>query len=188
MIYTIIAEGRSGGQTLTEWFRLSLSDFYVVHEPFNKDYSEYTEDTDKTDFTWIDKSKNYVIKELYSENILPLLERSDKTICLYRENWKEQVRSLLYAVKTNRWHTKYTEDNVKKAVTEEEIVFFYEKYQKVEKERFQTFIRDNNLKSISYEQLYYGNGIVEVKNHFSITSNVSFPIGQRYYTKENPLI
>lgn len=168
MIYTIIAEGRSGGQTLTEWFKLSLNDFYVVHEPFNKDHNDYTENTDKTDFTWIDKSKNYVIKELYSENILPLLEHSDKIICLYRENWKEQVRSLLYAVKTNRWHIKYTEQSVKKTVTEEEIISFYEKYSKAEKERFQTFIKTNNLKSISYEQLYYGNGITEVKNHFNI--------------------
>ncbi len=188
MIYTIIAEGRSGGQTLTEWFKLSLNDFYVVHEPFNKDYNEYTTNTDKTDFTWIDKNKNYVIKELYSEDITPLLGHSDKTICLYRENWKEQVKSLLYAVKTNRWHTKYTEDSVKKTVTEEEIVSFYEKYYKTQKERFQAFIKENNLKSISYEQLYYGNGIVEIKNHFNITSNVDFPIGQRYYTKENPLI
>lgn len=188
MIYTIIAEGRSGGQTLMEWFKLSLNNFYIVHEPFNENYNEYTENTDKTDLTWIDENKNYVIKELYCKNIIPLFERSDKVICLYRENWKEQVRSFLYALKTDKWHTRYTETTVRKIITEEEIASFYEEHYKAQKERFQTFIKTNNLKSISYEQLYYGNGIIEVKNHFNIVSDIDFPIGQRYYTKENPLI
>jgi hypothetical protein len=188
MIYTIIAEGRSGGQTLTEWFKHALNDFIVVHEPFNKNYNAYTKNTDKTDFTWMDKNKNYLIKELYSDDILPLIKHSNKTICLYRENWKDQVKSLLYALKTNRWHIKYTEDNVNKIITEDEIINFYENNYKKEKENFQSFIRGNNLKSISYEDLYYNNGIIEIKSHFNISSNIHFPIGQRYYTKENPLI
>ena len=188
MIYTIIAEGRSGGQSLTEWFKQSLNDFIVVHEPFNKNYNEYTKNTNKTDFTWIDKNKNYIIKELYSDDILPLLGHSDKTICLYRENWRDQVKSLLYCLKTNRWSSKYTEDNVNKIITEDEIVKFYESSYKKEKENFQNFIKNNHLKSISYERLYYGDGIIEIKNHFNISPTLNFPINRRYYTKENPLI
>jgi uncharacterized protein YdhG (YjbR/CyaY superfamily) len=188
MIYTIIAEGRSGGQTLIEWFKLSLKDFIVSHEPFNKDNKNFTENTDKTDFNWLDKNKNYIIKELYSDDILPLLSISDNVICLYRENWKEQIKSLLYAVKTNRWHIKYTEENIKKFITDDEIVDFYNCTYKKIKENFQNFIVTNNLKSISYEDLYYNNGIDKIKKHFNITSNIEFPIGQRYFTKENPLI
>lgn len=188
MIYTIIAEGRSGGQTLTEWFRLSLNDFIIAHEPFNKDNNDFTKNTDKTDFSWIDENKNYFIKELYSDDILPLINKSDKVMCLYRENWKEQTKSLLYALKTNMWHLKYNEENVKKHVTEEEIIDFYENNFKNIKKQFNDFIIKNNFSSISYENLYYGNGIDKVKEHFNITSKIEFPLGQKYFTKENPLI
>jgi hypothetical protein len=188
MVYTIIAEGRSGGQTLTEWFKLSLPNFIVAHEPFNCDNFNFTKNTNKTDFTWVDKNKNYFVKELFSEDILPLLSISDKVMCLYRENWEEQIKSLLYAMKTNKWHIKYTEDNVKKLVSDDDVINFYNSGFKEKKEAFQSFIVKNNLISISYEQLYYDNGIEKIKEHFNINSNINFPLGQKYLTKENILI
>ena len=102
MIYTIIAEGRSGSQNLLNWLSVALPNFEPIHEPFNPAETRYTQDISGNDLSWISPNKNYVIKELWhtDRNFTPLIEKSDKIICLYRENWFEQVSSLLYAFKT----------------------------------------------------------------------------------------
>ncbi len=125
MVLTVIAEGRSGGQTLTEWFRLSLKNkFIIAHEPYNPDNNDFTKDVNYKDTSWIDPNKSYFIKELWRNNVdfSTLLDISDVVMCLYRENWYEQSRSYLFAEKTNLWHHRYNGDMVKKIITEEEII------------------------------------------------------------------
>lgn len=193
MIYTIIAEGRCGGQSLLGWLKIVLKNNYIIaNEPFRKGNTIYTTNTTKTDFSWLKENTNYVIKELNddnsSETFKKLLELSDKVICIYRENWKEQVYSQLYGQKTKKWHTKYTIEQRDKLVSEDDVINYYNSFYKQKKEGFQKFIKENNLESISYEELYYNNGIEKLKKHFNIESNIEFPFGQRYLTNENVLI
>jgi hypothetical protein len=190
MIYTIIAEGRSGSQNLLNWFSTALPQFETIHEPFNSDETRYTQDISGNDLSWIQPNRNYVIKELWhtDRNFVPLIEKSDKIICLYRENWFEQVSSLLYAFKTNKWHSKYTVEKLRETISEGEILDYYETIHKGVKEKFQEFIKENGLLSITYEDLYYGQGIYDIKEHFKIDSGNNFPFSGRYLTKDNPLI
>jgi hypothetical protein len=193
MIYTIIAEGRCGGQALLGWLNASLKNEYIiVNEPFRKGNNIYTTDTTKTDFNWLKENKNYIIKELNddnsSETFKPLLDLSNKIICIYRENWKEQLYSQLYGQRTKRWHTKYTIEQRDKLVSENDVIEYYNNFYKEKKKKFQYFIKENNLESISYEELYYNNGIEKIKKHFNIESNIEFPYGQRYLTNENFLL
>lgn len=190
MIYTIIAEGRSGSQNLLNWFSSALSNFQTIHEPFNPAEKRYTSDISGNDISWILPDTNYVIKELWhtDRNFAPLIEKSNKVICLYRENWFEQVSSLLYAFKTNKWHSKYTVENLKENITTSEILEYYENIQKGVKEEFQQFIVENGFKSVTYEDLYYGQGIEIIKEHFNLEIINYPPFGGRYLTKDNPLI
>ncbi len=65
MIYTIIAEGRSGSQNLLNWLSVALPNFEPIHEPFNPAETRYTQDISGNDLSWILPNKNYVIKELW---------------------------------------------------------------------------------------------------------------------------
>jgi hypothetical protein len=193
MIYTIIAEGRCGGQSLLGWLNISLKNEYIIaNEPFRKGNNIYTKDTSKTDFSWLKENKNYIIKELNDDNssktFKPLLDLSDKIICIYRENWKEQLYSQLYGQRTKRWHTKYTIEQRDKLISENDVIEYYNNFYKEKKEKFQYFIKENNLESITYEELYYNNGIEKIKKYFNIESNIEFPFGQRYLTNENFLL
>jgi hypothetical protein len=191
MVLTVIAEGRSGGQTLTEWFRLSLKNkFIIAHEPYNPDNNDFTKDVNYKDTSWIDPNKSYFIKELWRNNVdfSTLLDISDVVMCLYRENWYEQSRSYLFAEKTNLWHHRYNGDMVKKIITEEEIISYYGTSLKNNKEEFKNWIDLKKIPSISYENLYFSNGINFVKNTFKLNSEVEFPIGSKYYTEGQSLI
>jgi hypothetical protein len=190
MIYTIIAEGRSGSQNLLNWLSTALPNFESIHEPFNPNETRYTQDISGNDLSWIVPNRNYIIKELWhtDRNFVPLIEKSDKIICLYRENWFEQVSSLLYAFKTNKWHSKYTVEKLRDTISEGEILDYYENIQKDVKEKFQKFIQERGIKSVSYEDLYQGQGIYDVKGHFGIETDHNFPFSGRYLTKDNPLI
>lgn len=191
MIFTVIAEGRSGGQELTEWFKQSIGNTHIiVHEPFRSGNDKFTNSVTPDDFSWVNPSKNYFIKELWSTSwdYSDFLNVSDIVLCLYRDNWYDQTRSLLYSLRSGIWRRKYREMDVNKLVSEEDIIDFYNSSQKQAKILFKEWINKNNLPSISYEELYYQGGIEKIKKIFKIDSNIPFPIGGRYLTKDEFLI
>ena len=167
-IYTILSEFRSGGFTLGEWIAKNEKDFIFAHEPWSDWNKIYTESLDPSETDWIEKiEKNLVIKELWSENedYSELIRKSSKVICLYRENWYEQIRSFLYAKKTERWHNIFYDiKDIEKNISEEELKKCMEDHNFLKyKSKFQSWISKENLFSISYEDLYYRGG--NKKNH-----------------------
>jgi hypothetical protein len=48
------------------------------------------------------------------------------------------------------------------------------------KKLFKNFINKNNFIYVTYEELYYENGIDVIKNYLGITSNNNFPPIKRY--------
>jgi hypothetical protein len=183
MVYTIISEARSGSSHLIDWVRESLPNFVACPEPWLNDQPEFdTKGNDISYIDWIDDFHNIFIKEMFYENqdYTNLMNRSDKVICLYRENWYAQVRSLLFQEKQNEFLFNYEKSDVDKIITEQMILDKYNSSHIHHKTNFQNFISDRNLVSISYEELYYGNGFDKFKNHFNIASDLKFPLYERH--------
>lgn len=190
MILTVIAEPRSGGQNLFKWLTLSLGGgFHCVHEPFNEYYDDYTTDITMQDFSWVDPEKNYFIKEIFRVNMdnNKLISLSDKVIALYRENIIEQSKSLFYAEKTRKYNIRYTQKDFDSIFNNEEYLV-YKKTLENSKPEFKKFIKNNNLDFVTYEDLYYGEGIKKVIDIFGIDSKIPFPVEPRYFMESPKLI
>jgi len=183
MTYTIISEPRSGSSQLIDWVRESHPDFTMAPEPWLNKQPEFNTENKKISYVdWIDNFKNIFIKEMFykDQDYTNLLNKSEKVICLYRENWYAQVRSLLFQEKQAEFLFSYDKKDVDKEITEGMIMMRYKSHHIYLKKSFQDFILKNNLVSISYEELYYGDGIKKFKDHFNITSEVKFPLYERH--------
>jgi hypothetical protein len=182
MVYTIIAEARTGGSHLVEALNKELPYFQLAAEPWNMSPNNFTDSKDVTTIDWINNYENIIIKEIYKPNMdfLPLINRSDKVLCIYRENWYSQIRSILYQSTFDEWQWQYKKTEVDIMISDEEIHKKYHGSFKAEKKDFQNFIKSMNLPSISYEKLYYQNGVSEVKELFNLNDSFEFPIYERH--------
>lgn len=182
MVYTIIAEARTGGSHLVEALNKELPHFQLAAEPWNGAPNNFTDSNDVTQIDWINNYENIIIKEIYTSdrNFSPLINRSDKVFCIFRENWYAQLRSTLYHQRFDEWQWSYKKTDMDSAVSEEEIYDKYHKHYKSNKKHFQDFIKRMNLPSISYEKLYFQNGVSEVKEIFNLNDSFEFPIYERH--------
>jgi LPS sulfotransferase NodH len=171
MVITLICEPRTGSNTLMKWFE-SQKNFEVLNLPFEKciDYKNYSF-----------KKENLVIKEEFhnlNPNFTELINFSDFVIFLYRENIKEQVESWVTAKKTKRWTEHWVFDKNKCEVSEKEMIEF----EKLKNEFKQYFLNNVENFKISYESLYYDNGLDKIINHlkiFDLNKN-DFPKTKKY--------
>jgi len=189
LLYTIIAQYRTGGQNLMHWIKQSLqNEFIVIHEPFNSNFNNYTTDTKLQDFSWL-QDKKYFIKELwYPEyNYDTILKLSSKVICLYRESTHEQTISHMYSTKENKYHHSYTQKDIDRIFIPEDYIRI-KKDVEYNKKTLIEFATQNNLPTISYESLYFEGGVVKLKDTFNLNSEIPFPYGSKYFTKDKKLI
>jgi hypothetical protein len=175
MIILLIAEIRSGSTNLAKWLKESLPDFQLLNEPYNPKSSHFIGDSK------IDKTKNYIISEKFfnNENLLnELIGISDVVFCLYREDIKSQTESYIIADATQNWYDVYVDDIISKNI---DVEFGDKKntFHKL-KQDFQSFIKDSDITTFTYEGLYYDNKIDELKTYLNIESNIPFPYGQKY--------
>jgi hypothetical protein len=191
-LYTIISEFRSGGYTLGEWISKNESESVFAHEPWSDSNDFFTKSTDPKETSWIDKiQNNVVLKDLWEEwkDYSNLIKRSDKIICLYRDNHYDQVRSLLYAKKTKKWHgERYDREDVKIITGEEIDEYINNSGFIVSKEKFKKWREENNFFSVSYESLYNLDGIKLVVDYLDIDKKLPFPHKKRYFTDYKNLI
>lgn len=186
MIYTIIAEPRTGGVSLMNWIGKSLPKFTIAQEPWFNENDLWITGEDVSEVDWIKKYNNICIREIYkpTRDFTNLINISDKVLCLYRDNWEEQIRSSLYQGNTDSYMDTYDEDDVLRVVTDEMIKHRYVYYFKEHKDKFKQFIKKNNFISISYENLYYGNDIDIVKKHLNFDNNIEFPLNMRHLKRD----
>jgi hypothetical protein len=188
MIYTIIAEPRSGGTALMDWIEKSLPNYVIAQEPYFIGNDNWVEGEDTNDIEWINKYKNLFIREIYRQDrtVDSIVKRSDKTLCLYRENWYEQIKSILFQELNNYegYMTTYQKKDVDKLVTDDMILNRFEFFNKTKIE-FKKWAKENNLILVSYEELYYGNGIEVIKELFDIQSVIKFPLNMRHLKDED---
>lgn len=191
-LYTIISEFRSGGYTLSEWISKNEKNFVLAHEPWNKNNTFFTNGVNPMETSWIDKIENNIIlKDLWEEwkDYGDLIKRSDKIICLYRNNYYDQVRSLLYAKKTKKWHgERYDAEDVKIITREEIDEYINNSGFIVTKRKFKKWREENNFFSISYESLYNLNGINRVIDYLETEKRIPFPHKKRYFIEYKNII
>lgn len=179
MIILLLAEARSGSTNLSKWLNASLPEFVLLNEPYNPISNDYIGNAK------IDTTKNLIISEKYFNNeelINQLLSISDIVVCLYREDANLQIESYLTALSTDNWYGEYNEVILDEMLLDKKNEFI------LNKQNFQNYITNKKLKSFSYEQLYYKNGIDELKSYLSVKSNIQFPYGKKYRIKTNKTI
>lgn len=191
MIILLLSEARSGSLNLMLWLRYSMPNYIVLTEPYNKKTPDFkTEKKYNTD--WIDVDKNYIINEKYYPNcgdLTELMKISDITLTLFREDSKAQIESFVIADVTNCWRDEYDGNNQILKNLDNHYLDKKIYFEQIKKE-FKEFVEFHNLKSFSYEDLYYRGQIDEFKKYFDIKIEVPFPFGKKYRinTKKDRLI
>ena len=184
MIITILAEPRSGSTNLTNWF-FSNNKFTVFFNPtikpeFTKsNRSWYQNDIHPKDYKY--KTEHLLIKEdyYYYKNYDIVTSTSDKVICLYRENEKEQIESWINAKTTNNWDKQWISTGLK---NDNETNFFLEL-----KKSFKEKYLNKDYFKISYEELYYNSGFQKILDYLNMVEleNKNFPYGEKYRINVN---
>ncbi len=116
-----------------------------------------------------------------------ILKLSSKVICLYRESTHEQTISHMYSTKENKYHHSYTQKDIDRIFIPEDYIRI-KKDVEYNKKTLIEFATQNNLPTISYESLYFEGGVVKLKDTFNFNSEIPFPYGSKYFTKEKKLI
>ena len=176
MIVLIIAEPRSGSTNLGNWFFHNKS-FTTLFEPLDPVSNWYQNDLNPKEYQY--KTKHLCIKEVYypQKDFTDLINISDKIIVLYRENHTEQTESFLNSVITNNWDKQYVYKPVNNKLMIEKSEYF-----KLLKNEFKEKFINNKYFSISYENLYYENGIQKLIEYLNMDeiNNSKWPVGEKY--------
>lgn len=181
MIITILSEPRSGSTNLLFWFG-QYNECTVLLEPTtNSEYKKYSDKeviiNDINNFnTWKYLTKHLVIKEICepNKNYKSILQHSDKVIILFRENYVEQKESWLMSINTKKWGGEYFLDE--SLLLDNNDNYLIEIKREIEK------YKDPNNFVISYEELYFRNGIKKLINYIGIEelNKNKFPYGEKY--------
>jgi len=178
MVITLICEARSGSTNLANWFHIN-KDFTVLYEPItNSGLKWYKGEIPPN--KWGFNTKHLLVKEVYNLecDFFELIKISDKIIILHREGKIEQIESWTNASITNNWSGQWVSNDNNPPPTDQLLNNI-----KNIKEKFNNlYIKDNQYFTITYEELYYGNGIQRLINYLDIENlhNENFPFGQTY--------
>ena len=175
MIITILAEPRSGSTNLANWFYFNKN-FTTLFIPSDSQSKWYKSESPK-DYKY--NTQHLSIKEDYYQhkNFDELISISDKIILLYRENTEEQIESWTNAKLKNNWHNEWVSNNIKNGI---ETNFFLEL-----KKSFKEIYLNKDYFKISYEELYYNDGINRIKEYIKVDGFGNFPIGKKYRVDNN---
>ena len=170
MVITILAEPRSGSTNLANWFYFNKN-FTTLFIPSDTQSKWYKLESPK-DYKY--NTNHLLIKEDYYhyKNFDELIQISDKIILLYRENTEEQIESWINAKTTKNWHSQWVSKNIKNI---NETEFFIKLKNSFKKEYL-----DKDYFKISYEELYYNDGINRIIEYIKVDGFGDFPIGKKY--------
>ena len=181
MIISLIVEPRSGSTNLANCF-FNDDNFTVIYLPSDPLSKWYINDM-PVNYRYV--TKHLMVKEDFyiEKDFKQLIDISDKTIFLYRENSEEQIRSWVNAKVTNNWDGAWKYDENIMINQQQEIEYF-----KNLKSEFTKLVeRTSNSLKISYEELYNNNGFDKIREFlgYDVTNNIIFPMGKRYRVNVN---
>jgi hypothetical protein len=176
MVITILAEPRSGSTNFTNWFYFNKN-FTTLFEPSNSGSKWFQNEIEPKDYKY--NTKHLCVKEIYypDTNWDTLVSISDKIIVLYRENSQEQLESFLSAVTTTNWDNSYVYTKKENTLTKEKMEYF-----NLLKSEFKEKYINKDYFIISYEELYYNDGINKIVEYLNMedVQNINWPIGEKY--------
>lgn len=133
----------------------------------------------------VKKFKNIIIKLTPAEaNYNDVRDDFDKCIVLIRDNVREQSESRLYADKIKKYFIPYTIDDTFIAENEVEL----RKMENIIKSENEILKKCNNCLHITYEDLYYGNALNEVKRYLEISDNIQLDNSKKYRNGKRNMI
>lgn len=163
----LLCEPRSGSTNLANWFYLHKK-ITVLFEPISNTKNPLKEFSFQTE--------HLLVKETFNnyDRFDNLINDYDKLICLYREDFKNQFESWINAKKTDNWDGQYI-FNSQYDLNEET---FFKNLKQSFKEKF----IDKKYFSISYEDLYYENGIEKIIEYLGLDflKIENWPVGFKY--------
>lgn len=182
MIITLLCEPRSGSTNLANWFFNQYKLFTVLFNPDIKPENQppnnakyYQNGLHPSQYKY--KTPHLIIKEDYYhyKNYGEFVEASDRIICLYRKNENEQIESWINAKHSGNWVNEWVFEN---KINEKEK-FFFKQLKASFKEKY---LDTNKFFKISYEELYYENGLIKILNYLKINNleYTNFPVGKKY--------
>ena len=189
MTITILAEPRSGSSNLLNWFGCHL-DYTIAFEPIRSPTFFKEKSSKKLTYDNLNDISSYkydtphlVIKEItnITEYHNKILDKSDKVIVLYREDYNKQLESFKSAYNTQNWFNKYVYDEQNILIHEQTVLT---------KSKEQTKLFKLKYFSISYEDLYYRGKIKELVDYIgdSDLNSIPFPYGKKYRLDKKPII
>jgi len=174
----ILSEPRSGSTNFSTWFS-DKTKFTIFHEPFNVDSFDFQKN--KPLFEYGYETEHIVIREVYylnKQSWEELIKFADKIIVLYREDYQKQLESFSNSIITNNWWFKeYVYENELNKIKQTDVDYF----NTIKKEFKEKYLNKDFFK-ISYENLYYQNGIEKIKEYLDINElyDYKWPIGKKY--------
>lgn len=181
MIITILSEPRAGSTNLLFWMGQHNECTVLLEPTTNSEYKKYSDKEvviyDINDFSkWKYFTKHLVVKEICdpNKNYKSILQHSDKVIILFRENYIEQRQSWLMSINTKKWGGKYFFDE--SLLLDKDYNYLTEI-----KSEIQKYKTSHNF-VISYEELYFRDGINKLINYIGIEklNKDTFPFGEKY--------
>lgn len=181
MIISVIAEPRSGSTNLAIWFS-HMQNFTVLFEPTNPTIYGNDKFINVLPDKWEYNTEHLFVKEIYTKNNIiqkKLLKISDKVIILYREDKKSQFESWKHAVLTNKWDEQWI---YKQTIPTIQAKNMHNSFLELMDDMRTEYIDDNSYFKISYEELYYNNGIERILKYIELPKieNIGFPYGKKY--------
>lgn len=178
MIVTLISEPRTGSNSLVRWFK-NTNLFDVLILPSFNESTYYQKNKTPKEYEY-EKQHLIIKEELHTglTNLDELLSISNFVIFLYRENFKEQLESWVIANRTKNWHKKWVYNHEKFSLSDDEFTFF----ENIKNDFNRKFLNNEKNFIISYEELYYNNGIERIKSYVKIPElyDSMFPVNEKY--------
>lgn len=173
MVILLLCEPRSGSTNLANWFYFhkEFTTLYLPSDPKSKWYKSIPP------IDYLYSTKHLFIKEDYypHKDYSGFIGIADKLICLYRENSVEQIESWVNAKLSNNWDGNWSPTS--SMYDSNQSDYFIE----LKKSFKESYLDKDNFK-ISYEELYYNNGLQRILEYLNIDGlvNVNFPYGSKY--------
>lgn len=173
MVILLLCEPRSGSTNLANWFYFhkEFTTLFIPSDPTSKWYKSIP----PTDYLY--STKHLFIKEDYypHKDYSEFINISDKVIYLYRENSTEQIDSWVNAKLSNNWDGNWYSNEL--IYDSNQSAYFTELKQSFK----ESYLDTDNFK-ISYEELYYNNGLQRILEYLNIDGleNKNFPYGSKY--------
>lgn len=153
----------------------SLAQLLMTH--YNCDYQREGFYKNENYSKIVNRSKDIIIKLTPAEAVYDLVRKDfDKCIVLIRTNTKEQAESRLYSEKVKKHFSPYTIDGDFLEKNNIELI----EMENIIKEENSILLSCKDCLHLTYEELYYGSGLLKLQEYLEISTNLKLDNSKKY--------